>query len=624
MFAKPKHRPVRNTRWEQAESQVAPKHTLVYHRLPRGQYKYLPLNPSDNKIRLLKLPPLQTVTGKRESNIKASLIDVFLEKAPKYEALSYRWGDPNELDEIFLDGHSTMVGRTVKSALQRLRPSTRTKLVWVDATCINQKDHKERNEQVSKMRTIYFYAAGVVVWLGEGTVRSPLAFSLLSELHDNLGDRKYIRDLIANVDRSAQWYALRDLFCVEYWGRVWVIQEVNYARSITLRWGSASMRWEDFVAVQEILRDVHHRDLLSAGGWLDLASFFRRGEPRKLTLPCPETDSAVAPDLFKALLSFRGRNATDPRDMVYALVGLTSARDDPLMVMEYSQSVRQVYINVVDYVLSRFQNLDIICAGFPAENIYQLPSWTPDWSNFGRTRTEKGLEPLICRSEGARMFSASQTCLAKTTLINERGSLLACGFRVDSVSILGKRSEMIGSKDLQRAVSVVVQWYTLCVEHEPFIHDDAFTRTIVCDDIANRNVKRSGVSGVFREILGRFALFSRRLFPLEPIHSRLVSLADASSETEPWCDAWIKNVRNHIYRRQFFISQEGTIGLCPETYQKGDVIAILLGCAVPVLLRPHEGYYELLGDVYLDGYMYGKAIEDLQAGKFKLEDFELY
>jgi hypothetical protein len=46
--------------------------------------------------------------------------------------------------------------------------------------------------------------------------------------------------------------------------------------------------------------------------------------------------------------------------MVYALVGLTNARDDPRMQIDYSQSVRQVYISVVDYVLKREVKLDVM------------------------------------------------------------------------------------------------------------------------------------------------------------------------------------------------------------------------------------------------------------------------
>lgn len=43
------------------------------------------------------------------------------------------------------------------------------------------------------------------------------------------------------------------------------------------------------------------------------------------------------------------------------------------------------------------------------------------------------------------------------------------------------------------------------------------------------------------------------------------------------------------YTRRFFQTQEGYMGLAPENTQKGDMVAILLGCLNPVILRPvHE------------------------------------
>jgi hypothetical protein len=51
------------------------------------------------------------------------------------------------------------------------------------------------------------------------------------------------------------------------------------------------------------------------------------------------------------------------------------------MTIDYSQSVRQVYMQTVDYVLHQRAKLDIICAGaFAAENIQRLLSWTRDWN----------------------------------------------------------------------------------------------------------------------------------------------------------------------------------------------------------------------------------------------------
>jgi hypothetical protein len=116
-----------------------------------------------------------------------------------------------------------------------------------------------------------------------------------------------------------------------------------------------------------------------SGNDLNLWWGIATGGPRVLNLPSSDQDDNPGlPNLSTALIFFKSHLATDPRDMVYALVGLTNARDDPRMQIDYSQSVRQVYISVVDYVLKRKVKLDVICGKFTSKNIYRLPSWTPD------------------------------------------------------------------------------------------------------------------------------------------------------------------------------------------------------------------------------------------------------
>lgn len=51
--------------------------------------------------------------------------------------------------------------------LINLRYQERVRTIWVDASCINQKDEHERSEQVQLMGRIYREAARVVVFLGQ-------------------------------------------------------------------------------------------------------------------------------------------------------------------------------------------------------------------------------------------------------------------------------------------------------------------------------------------------------------------------------------------------------------------------------------------------------------------------
>ena len=120
-----------------------------------------------------------------------------------------------------------------------------------------------------------------------------------------------------------------------------------------------------------------------------------------------------------------------------------------------------------------------------------------------------------------------------------------------------------------------------------------------------------------------FSRIARKIVPSEPVPTLLKSLTGASVAPYMRCYSLVRAIWHCVLGQQYFVSNNGSMGLCLEIYQDGDIIAILLGCAVPVLLRPHEDYYELIRDVYLYGYMYGKGIDELDERKFTLEEFEI-
>jgi hypothetical protein len=84
----------------------------------------------------------------------------------KYEALSYCWGDPELQGFILLNGNAASVTVNLTRALENIRLDHGTRVLWVDALCINQEDTTERNHQVKQMGAIYQKAERVVVWLG--------------------------------------------------------------------------------------------------------------------------------------------------------------------------------------------------------------------------------------------------------------------------------------------------------------------------------------------------------------------------------------------------------------------------------------------------------------------------
>lgn len=103
-------------------------------------FEYSPLDSNVDGIRLIVIEPNENC----EAVVRCELRHVTFGERPKYEALSYMWGDESRKRAIIVDGKEFLVGLLLLGALQDLRYKGHERVVWVDAICINQRDTLER------------------------------------------------------------------------------------------------------------------------------------------------------------------------------------------------------------------------------------------------------------------------------------------------------------------------------------------------------------------------------------------------------------------------------------------------------------------------------------------------
>lgn len=166
--------------------------------MEKNEYIYDALREDFNKIRLLLLRP-----GHFDDPMTAMLYTRPHKphNLPQYEALSYAWGSPDDVTTIsirtatFVDvnellgadnnltqypnevasvdrsvvgGYKTAsedyeharieVTQGLARALPYLRHKEETRVLWIDALCVNQRNLEERSAQVQRMADIYHHA----------------------------------------------------------------------------------------------------------------------------------------------------------------------------------------------------------------------------------------------------------------------------------------------------------------------------------------------------------------------------------------------------------------------------------------------------------------------------------
>jgi len=294
-------------------------------------YIYEPLGSVPPEIRLLILH-----AGFREEPIQCTLFHVAVADAD-YQALSYEWGQPNDNADkrVIINGlpHARPMQRNLERALLEIRKESRDSLLWIDALCINQEDLREKGQQVAMMGDIFRNASSVIVWLGPAGDNSDLAMEMMA-------GRTWATSESAELKRDCrpEMEALVTLASRSYWRRVWVIQEFHLAQRYEVRCGSHLVCQESF---EDCL--IWAVDALYDG---------IKGSPAHQHRLA--RDLSQAPELCKLSRWIRmcilfGFEASNGRDYVYALVGISHDCRDGLVVPEYGGTLLDTLLQAAPF-----------------------------------------------------------------------------------------------------------------------------------------------------------------------------------------------------------------------------------------------------------------------------------
>lgn len=185
--------------------------------------RVLLLNPAKNKSDALSgaLWPLELPSHSADEPLNGP----HRPQSQPYEALSYLWGDPTVTEAIRLGGDSALnLTSSIADALRRLRLPDRTRAIWADQICVNQKDKAERSQQVKLMGSLYRSTHRVLVWLGRDPGANAGRMRRLIDGLDELFSRAVGADEGEGVDYekalaevpAAQWMALSELNWLQY------------------------------------------------------------------------------------------------------------------------------------------------------------------------------------------------------------------------------------------------------------------------------------------------------------------------------------------------------------------------------------------------------------------------
>lgn len=254
-----------------------------------GIYHTCALHPTLDSIRLLTIEPALDSSGL----ISCHLQTVTFAQRPRYNVLSYRWGDETNKKKILVAGEELDVTRNLHDAINHLRTNLAGAPIWIDAVCINQSNTAEKTRQLQIMPHIYSRAVLALVFLGA----------------------RYCLSGDAATDGIAK---------DPYWSRLWILQEIANARQVQVLL-SRPVAWPTFF------------DSLSPQDQETLAQFSQLREGKM--------DNRELRHLLKR---FPDSMCKDPRDKIYGLIGLSS--DSQGFPIDYAKSASDVWADTMEFL----------------------------------------------------------------------------------------------------------------------------------------------------------------------------------------------------------------------------------------------------------------------------------
>ena len=545
-------------------------------------------------------------------------------KPRTYEALSYTWHGQALTKTILCDGRLLDVTHSLYEALLSLRRPTISRLLWIDAICINQGDLQERSHQVSLMRQIYNRATIVISWIGKEDETTATAFRFIGKIVKQRvsadvslyasPEAVWSKQIMDSIDLphfpSHEWEALARLFERTYFRRIWVVQELVVSSNAVVRCGSLTIPWEHV--------EYTARSLLATGWVTALKQAYGSNVTPNFVQTISNCRAKFAElqdgrgiPLSLLLSSTRRFQATDPRDKIIAVVGLADHRTVGMPVsriLDYETPTAQLYRDVTGTLIRSQRSLTLLSSveDRSDRSLHELPSWVPDYSVWQR-HTVLGVSIRVAhlkfRAAGFTPFSARWT---------EGSQLLAVnGFCQDKIETVSEKALEHQAQD----VDIVLQWLQLA---EPLIRSgvlgiDAFWRTLIGDQGRHVYPAPEQYGTHFESYLAHASARKAGYHDVPKFgedHS-------VSREANPLLyQAALGYVAQH---RKFFTTEKGAIGLGPRSTRPGDLVCILSGGRVPFIVRPEESVFSLIGESYVHGLMEGQAVKN----KFEMREFLL-
>jgi hypothetical protein len=555
------------------------------------------------------------------------------------------------------------IGRNLRNALWNLRYEDKPRTMWVDAICIDQENLDERAKQVTFMGEIYGASSQTVIWLGDNASEVEQGYKAIKAIGDAAAEARTSGSRIEPgkgpiFDKYKNDTTIENAFSISgWWLRVWTAQEILFSKSAVLVNGRFRIDWDFFCDAVRYGEELQIWEVIYLGSFTD-PTFMNLHTIQKLKAIQKAGKTAQA--LLDCLILTRRREATDPRDKIFAVLGLVPGELWEVGIQpDYRSPANIVFRDATRKIIEASGTLDILglCSPVRQSDVGELPSWVSDWSS-----TESTAQPLLNDVNGSRRLThASREAKAEPRWEANGQVLVLEGSIFDTVGNLSKvllpadedawdididfddpdMGVIETLKGLKTIAGMAYENLTIVVLHlAVFIEWENFVKTLKPN---NPDTRSSDPMDIYWQTLctgytseegydKMKQLFQEWMKTLSPIRTlkgwkidkaqaifRLTGLIGYIRRTWNGYGDFLAYTVQAIERR-IGSTEQGYLCLLPKAVELGDRIVILKGGRVPVVLRPlQDGTFTLVGEAFVHGFMDGEAFNKEALTEIKIK-----
>lgn len=330
-----------------------------------------------------------------------------------------------------------------------------------------------------------------------------------------------------------------------------------------------------------------------------------------------------APALLQLLKNYREREASDPRDKIYALLGIAGDLSIYRIVPDYRLPFEEVYKATALQLILTYRSLEILNLNPRSSQSSGLPSWTPDWRALPKVDRDMAIRCPYERNLGSYRASGRMPFL-----VCRRESDLLCvnGLYFDEIAEISEVLDVEHGAALFKTLTLWEQVisYKQRTEKAYVGGGDwigAYFRIMTADlimELRSEVTKHEipvDVLPIARDIFNFFRQKSGLVHKLVgcPEHAADPDIVQTPEEHTKR----LATLQMAFQNRRLFLTKRGYLGTAAPATRLGDTVHILCAAKVPMVLRPgsvtfmgrRTGGYQVVGDTYIHGVMDGEACD---------------